>query len=99
MQADIEEELGYHMSGPYRHPVKLIRYADGSMDLHSQTGEGHTDSIEKAVTILRSRGLEVGHSEFMGGSGMYYPVRKAGAFSSEKTWTREGPKRGRWVKM
>lgn len=57
-------------------PVTLITYSDGSMDLHSQTGPDFRARMEKAVEILKSRGLtlKTDSPEFIGGSGAYVPV-------------------------
>jgi Ser/Thr protein kinase RdoA (MazF antagonist) len=93
------EVLGSFENCGTNFPVTLFTYWDGSMDLHAQTGEGHVEAIGKAVAELKKRGLEVRHSDFMGGTGMYYSVRPAGTYPADKLWTPDGSKRGWWVMM
>ena len=57
-------------------PCTLITYTDGMMDLHAQTGDGHQKAIKRAKEILGARGLVVEKAEFIGGSGIYYPVKR-----------------------
>ena len=54
----------------------LIFYNDGNIDLHCQTGEHHSKSIEKAKLILAGRGLKLRdeNEEWIGPSGCYYRV-------------------------
>lgn len=70
-----EQLLTWYSEGWQCHlPVTLFTYSNGSMDLHAQTGEGHTDAIKRAEVILAERGLKVSSAEFLGPSGIYYSV-------------------------
>ena len=49
----------YSESGDRLMPVTLIRYQNGSIDLHCQTGDHHTKAIAKAEEILRRSGFKI----------------------------------------
>ena len=56
-------------------PVTLITYADGTQDLHRQTGADFPAAIKKARAQLWERGLAVGPAETFGATGAYLPVK------------------------
>lgn len=55
----------------------LVEYERATPDLVVQTGDKHDEALREAKSILIRRGLEVGSAEFIGASGIYYPVREA----------------------
>ena len=57
--------------------VKLITYANGTQDLHRQTGENFTEDVEKARKQLEERSLLVGPISFIGPTGAYMQVNHA----------------------
>ena len=57
-------------------PVTLIEYDNGTIDIHCQSGDHHDDAIEYAKKILKEQGMKVGKLEFVGPTGIYYPVTK-----------------------
>ena len=59
-------------------PVTFIRYDDGSMDLHCQTGDHHREAIRYAKKMLNNLGLSVSRSWFGGPTGIYYSVYQRG---------------------
>jgi hypothetical protein len=58
-------------------PVTLITYDDGRQDLHRQTGPEYHQAIDKAMSLLKERGLRLAASDndaFAWPSGMYLTV-------------------------
>lgn len=56
-------------------PCTLYTWDDGYMDLHAQTGEGHSCAISRATRMLYwQRDLKVGDPKLCGPSGIYYEV-------------------------
>lgn len=55
-------------------PVSVYTYADGSRDLHRQTGTDFEAHVERARAILRERGLQVADVSFIGPTGAYMSI-------------------------
>jgi hypothetical protein len=58
-------------------PATLIRYNDGSADLHCQSGDHYSQCVHQARVKLESQGYDVGrHEHFIGPSGHYYEITR-----------------------
>ena len=54
----------------------LIKYGcDDSIDLHIQTGDHYSESLERATKILKDEGMELDGEEMTESSGVYHGVR------------------------
>ena len=73
---DTEEVVfvGYDEGWSRNLPVTLITYAEGTQDLHRQTGNQFDEHIAEARKILAARGLSVSPIEDIGGTGAYMRV-------------------------
>jgi len=55
-------------------PVSIIKYDDGTMDLHCQDGDHHIKAVKEAKKILHQQNYKVKKCVVIGQSGLYYPM-------------------------
>lgn len=73
--------------------VKLLTYADGSMDLFRPQGNQFREHLAEAKALLRERGLCVGDVELMAPTGGYLSVWAREARALPTAATQEDPRR------